>query len=81
MNYEFLKDVKWNIATHTTEQAKEPFWVWLSLMRKVPSLFPFNSSSASFRLIPPTYQLLSSWWVTSARVYGLRNDMEVEELD
>lgn len=62
-----------NHVTHTTEQAKEPLWVWLSLIKKVPSLRPFNSSSASFRFIFPTYQLLSSWWVSSARVYGLED--------
>lgn len=62
-----------NHVTHTTEQAKEPLWVWLSLIKKVPSLRPFSSSSASFRFIFPTYQLLSSWWVSSARVYGLED--------
>lgn len=62
-----------NSVTHTTEQAKEPLWVWLSLIKKVPSLRPFRSSSASFRFIFPTYQLLSSWWVSSARVYGLED--------
>lgn len=60
-------------VTHTTEQAKEPFWVWLSLIRKVPSLLPLSSSSASFRLILPAYQLCSSWWLSSAKVYGLRD--------
>lgn len=58
----------WVCLTYTTEQANDPLWVWLSLMRKVPSLFPLSSSSASLRLIAPTYQLLSSRSSLSARV-------------
>lgn len=75
----FLLYIKYNKSkgTHTTEQAKEPLWVWLSLIKKVPSFLPLSSFSASFRLIPPTYQLLSSWWVSSASVYGLEGGVGV----
>lgn len=44
----YRSTVAGSAGTHTTEQAKEPLWVWLSRFRKVPSLLLLSSSSASF---------------------------------